>query len=148
MDGKTQICPLDMNVIQKCLPHRYPFLLIDRVTSFVPKDSLAAIKNISISDPIFQGHFPGNPVYPGVLMIEAMAQASAILGHYSKEEPYQAVLLTEISQARFRRKVIPGDVLEISIVIDRSRDPFFWFKGEARVDGDLASKAVISALMK
>jgi len=139
---------MELPDIEKCLPHRYPFLFIDRVTDLKPSESLIAIKNCSASDPILQGHFPGMPVFPGVLMIEALAQASAILGYYSKDDGYDQVLLTEVSGARFRRKVVPGDTLKLEIRLARMRQPFFWFEGEASVEGEMAAKVTFSALMK
>lgn len=140
--------PMELTDIEACIPHRYPFLLIDRVLELTPKVNLVAIKNCSGSDPILQGHFPGMPVFPGVLMIEALAQASAILGHYSKEDGYDQVLLTEVTSARFRRKVIPGDTLRLEVKLVKMRQPFFWFEGHATVDGETAAKVTFSALMK
>lgn len=140
--------PFGIEQINKCIPHRYPFLLVDQVIELVPNESIVAIKQISVSDPILQGHFPGNPVYPGVLLVEAMAQTSAILGHYCLEKGHKSVLLTEVNNARFRRQVVPGDTLKITIKIEKSRSPFFWFKGEVTVGGEVAAKATLSALMK
>ncbi|NRA44249.1 MAG: 3-hydroxyacyl-ACP dehydratase FabZ [Oligoflexales bacterium] len=148
MDGLELKLPLEVNDIKHCLPHRHPFLLIDRVHELVPSEMVVATKNISISDPILQGHFPDNPVYPGVLIVESMAQASAVLGHFSLKKGYSSVLLTEITGARFRKQVIPGDTLTLKITVERTRVPFFWFKSEAFVDGDLVAKAQISAAMK
>ncbi len=140
--------PLGNEQIQRCIPHRYPFLLIDQVIELVPGESIVAIKNISISDPILQGHFPGFPVFPGVLIIEAMAQASGILGRYSRDTDYQEMLLTEIGHCRFRQKVVPGDQLRFEVCLEKQRDPFFWFKGNAVVAGRSVASATISALMK
>lgn len=140
--------PMELRDIERCLPHRHPFLLVDRVLELTPGESLVAVKNCSVSDPILQGHFPGNPVLPGVLMIEALAQASAILGYYSKDDGYDQVLLTEVSSARFRKQVVPGDVLRLEIHLKKMRQPFFWFEGNASVDGELAATVSFSALMK
>lgn len=140
--------PLCIDEIKKCIPHRYPFLLIDRIVDLVPNKEVVGIKNISISDPILDGHFPDHPVFPGVLIVEAIAQTSAVLGHFSKKNGFESILLTEISNARFRRKVIPGDCVEIKVTVEKSRYPFYWFNGEASVDGEIAAKANISAIMK
>ena len=148
MDGQEFKLPIEVNEIKRCLPHRHPFLLIDRVLELVPSEMVVATKNISIADPILQGHFPDNPVYPGVLIVESMAQASAVLGHFSLKKGYSSVLLTEIAQARFRRQVVPGDTLTLKITVEKTRVPFFWFKSEAYVDGNLVAKAQISAAMK
>lgn len=148
MDGQEIKLPIEVNEIKSCLPHRHPFLLVDRVLELVPSETVTAIKNISIADPFLQGHFPDNPVYPGVLIVESMAQASAVLGHYSLKKGYNSVLLTEISQARFRKQVVPGDTLILKITVERTRIPFFWFKSEAYVENDLVAKALISAAMK
>ena len=140
--------PMDINAIQKCIPHRYPFLLIDRVTEAVPSKSLVAIRNVSNADPILQGHFPDNPVVPGVLVVEAMAQAAAVLGHLSKPEGLSTCLLTEVSSARFRRQIVPGDVMRFEIIVGKQRHPFFWFEGTCSVDAEVAAQVSFSALMK
>ena len=148
MDGKEIQLPLGINEIKKCIPHRYPFLLVDKITSLEPGKSVVGVKNISISDPILQGHFPEFPVFPGVLMIEGMAQTSAILGYYSVPEPYKEVLLTEVSQSRFKRMVLPGDQLKYDVTLEKSRAPFFWFRGKVFVDDQLAASISFSAQLK
>ena len=130
--------------IQECIPHRFPFLLVDKVHSWQPYDYINATKNISYSDPILQGHFPGNPIVPGVVLVEAMAQASAILGRLSDRESTM-VLLTEISGARFKRQVVPGDVLDIKVKVLRRRKPFYWFEGTASVSGEFVTSVNFSA---
>jgi 3-hydroxyacyl-[acyl-carrier-protein] dehydratase len=107
--------------IMECLPHRYPFLLIDRVISCTPGETITAIKNVSINEPFFQGHFVGRPVMPGVLIIEAMAQAGGILSHvsYADLEPKPLFFLVGIDEARFRQPVSAGDQLEITVDVDR-----------------------------
>jgi 3-hydroxyacyl-[acyl-carrier-protein] dehydratase len=140
--------PLSIEDIQNCIPHRYPFLLVDQVIALIPNESIIAVKNVSISDPILQGHFPNFPVYPGVLMIEGMAQASAILGRYSRDKDYQQVLLTEITDCRFRQKVVPGEQLRFEVHLEKKRDPFFWFKGTVYSGERSVASATISALMK
>jgi 3-hydroxyacyl-[acyl-carrier-protein] dehydratase len=140
--------PMDIEAIQKCIPHRYPFLLIDRVVEAVPHQKIVAYKNISFSDPFLQGHFPGNPVLPGVLVIEAIAQAAGVLGHISYEEGLTVCYLTEVSSARFRRKIIPGDVLKLDVTVIKRRPPFFWFEAVCSVDGEQAAEVKLSAFIK
>ena len=140
--------PLNVHDIEACIPHRYPFLLIDRVIALTPNESVVALKSISGSDPILQGHFPGNPVYPGVLLVEGMAQTSAVLGLYSSGKPFDHVLLTEIEKVRFRQKVEPGVVLRYEVKLEKRRGHFFWFTGEAKVNDELVAHVTFSALMK
>ena len=137
--------PIENQGVQAYLPHRYPFLFVDRVTAIIPNRSIIATKLVSCSEPALQGHFPGNPIYPGVLLIEGMAQASGILGQFSSASGYQHVLLTEVNQCRFRRMILPGDQLEYRIEVAKARKPFYWFNGETYVDGELAAKAQFSA---
>ncbi len=140
--------PMDLEHIKMCIPHRYPFLLIDKVTALEPNKSITAIKNVSFSDPILQGHFPERPVYPGVLMIEGIAQTSGVLGMYTKGERSSEILLVEILETRFRRIVEPGDCLRYEVTAERRRGTFFWFKGEAFVGDELAASARFAASMK
>lgn len=142
---QRQTRTMDIKDIQVMLPHRYPFLLIDRVLDYQPDDFIRAIRMISVNDPILQGHFPDNPVVPGVLMIESMAQASAILGKLSKGEKADTCLLTEVTESRFRRIVAPGDVMQIDVRLLKSRKDFFWFQGEVSVAGELAALAKFTA---
>ena len=140
--------PIEVEEIKKIIPHRYPFLLVDRVVSLDVGKFISALKCISISDPILQGHFPGNAIFPGVMVIEGMAQASAILGCYSvPKQGSNDVLLTEISRARFRKPVKPGDVLEYKVKVVKTKGQFFWFSGEAYVDNILVASASMSAYM-
>jgi len=134
-----------LDSIQNWLPHRYPFLLVDRVLDFRPNEYIRAIKMVSGLDPYLQGHFPGNPVMPGVLIVEAMAQASGILGRLTFPERKNSCLLTEIGETRFRRQVVPGDVLELFITVAKQRKDFFWFNGVAKVAGELAASCVFTA---
>jgi len=143
--AKLENSGMDFSEIQKYLPHRYPFLLIDRVLSVRAREYITGIKMVSSLDPYLQGHFPGNPVMPGVLMVEALAQASAILGRISKPEECDTCLLTEINETRFRRLVIPGDVLRLDVRLVKSRQTFYWFEGEATVDGEIAAAAKFTA---
>lgn len=137
--------PMDILAIQKCIPHRYPFLLIDRVLEAVPHERIVATKNVSFSDQILQGHFPGNPVFPGVLIIEAMAQAAGVLGHLSFEGGLTRCLLTEVTYARFRRPVVPGDVMKFDVRLTKRRAPFFWFDTTCYVGDEVAAEVKLSA---
>ena len=136
---------MDITEIQKQVPHRYPILLIDRILDLKPGEFVHGQKAVSAMDPFLQGHFPGNPVMPGVLMIEAMAQASAILGKVTKGEECDTCLLTEVTESRFRRIVVPGDILDLRVKVLINRKDFFWFEGEASVDGDIAVIAKFTA---
>ncbi|MDA0238021.1 MAG: 3-hydroxyacyl-ACP dehydratase FabZ [Proteobacteria bacterium] len=137
---------MDINEIMKVLPHRYPFLLIDRVISFEPHQSLVAIKNITNNEPFFQGHFPGHLVMPGVLIIEAMAQTTALLAFRSSgttKPENHVVYLVGIDKARFKKPVVPGDQLVIKAEIVRNLKGIWKFSVRAEVDGKLASEAVL-----
>ena len=131
--------------IMDLLPHRYPFLLIDKIVDCTPHESVTAIKNVSFNEPYFQGHFPGNPVMPGVLIIEAMAQAGGVLSHISNGdmEPRPLYYLAGIDDARFRQSVHPGDQLQIQVVADKTRRGMWWYRCEASVDGRIAVSATI-----
>jgi 3-hydroxyacyl-[acyl-carrier-protein] dehydratase len=136
---------LDILQIQKLLPHRYPFLLVDRVTKCEPGVSVTAIKNVTINEPFFQGHFEGRPIMPGVLIIEAMAQAGGILYYLSLEdiEPGQLFYLVAVDDARFRLPVLPGDQLQMDVTVVRKRRSMWRFECSASVDGKQAVSAVI-----
>ena len=140
--------PMDINEIPKCIPHRHPFLLIDRVLEAKAHEFIVATKCVSMADQILQGHFPGNPVVPGVLIVEAAAQACAVLGHLSYDAGLSACLLTEVSAARFRRPVIPGDVMRFEVRVLKRRAPFFWFDATVTVDGEPAAEVKLSAYIK
>ncbi len=134
---------MDVMEIQKLLPHRYPFLLVDRVTECVPEQRLVAYKNVSINEPFFQGHFPGHPVMPGVLILECMAQACALLGYTSGGvSPITHVTyLMSIDGAKFRRPVVPGDKLVLTIEVMRHKGMVWKTRGTASVDGKMAAQA-------
>lgn len=140
--------PMGIQEIQACIPHRYPFLLIDKVLTAKPGKHLVAIKNVSMSDDILQGHFPGNPIVPGVLIVEGMAQAAAVLGHLTKEGGLSTALLTEIRKARFRHQVVPGDTMRYEIAVSKMRPPFFWFEAACFVEDKLVAQVSLTALMK
>lgn len=137
--------PIDVRTLQKLLPHRYPFLLIDRVVDYQAGQSLKAIKNVTINEPFFQGHFPGFPVMPGVLIIEAMAQACgtlAILSHGGREDD-EIYFFVGIDNARFKRQVVPGDQLEFEVELLTSKRGIGKFKAVTKVDGQIAAEADI-----
>lgn len=139
---------IDVNEIMEMIPHRYPFLLIDRVRDIVPGESAVGIKNVTINEPFFEGHFPGHPIMPGVLIVEAMAQTSAVLvvGTMGKKKNRVVYFMT-IDQARFRKPVTPGDCLTLTVTKQRSRGNVWKFKGEAHSDGKLMAEAVFSAMI-
>ena len=136
---------IDINEIFSILPHRYPFLLIDRVVELEPGESIKAIKNVTINEPFFQGHFPGHPVMPGVLIIEAMAQAGGILAFKSADVENKLVYFMGIDKAKFRRPVVPGDRLELVLKVTKQRSTIWAFKGEAFVDGNRVAGAELMA---
>ncbi|MBF0441440.1 MAG: 3-hydroxyacyl-ACP dehydratase FabZ [Oligoflexales bacterium] len=140
--------PLSASEIEKYLPHRYPFLLIDRILDYKPGVFIHALKNVSASDPIMQGHFPGNPIFPGVLLVEAMAQASAILGKFTRDKECSTCLLMEIENTRFRKSVVPGDTIHIHVKLSSMRKSFLWFEGECRVSDKVAVTANFSAKLE
>ena len=128
------------------LPHRYPFLMVDRVLE-VGNGKARALKNVSHNEPFFVGHFPGNPVMPGVLIIEALAQSAAILALAElKSETPRMFMLTGVEKARFRKPVVPGDQLELEVRVIRSRGPLWKMAAEARVGGEIAAEAELSAM--
>lgn len=135
---------IDIHDIRKYLPHRYPFLLIDRVTDYVVDESLRAIKNVTVNEPFFQGHFPSRPVMPGVTILEALAQASAILASVSLGEQADAnriYLFAGVDKARFKRQVEPGDQLQISVQLLRKLKNVWRCGTQAHVEGELACSA-------
>ena len=139
----------DVMEIMQMIPHRYPFLMIDRVVDIIPDVSAIGIKNVSINEPFFQGHFPRQPVLPGVLIIEAMAQTAAVFVVETLEGAAagKLVYFMTVDDARFRRPVFPGDVLKIHVSKIRNRKNVWKFRGEARVDGALKAEATYSAMI-
>ena len=136
---------LDINQIMKILPHRFPFLLIDRVTDLRPKQGITAIKNVTINEPFFAGHFPAMPIMPGVLIVEAMAQAGGVLLLTEYEDrDEKLVLFTGIERARFRRPVVPGDQLRIEVLVKVWRGTAGRMEGKAYVGDKLAAEASVS----
>lgn len=141
----TKTGPLDIKQIQAILPHRYPFLLIDRVLEIERKKKIVALKNVTINEPFFTGHFPGNPIMPGVLTVEAMAQAGAtLLLTEIQDRNDKLVVFTGIERARFRRPVVPGDQLRIEVEVLAWRRIAGRMGGKVFVDGKLVAEATIS----
>lgn len=136
--------------ILKVLPHRYPFLLVDRVVEVIPGQRLVAVKNVSFNEPHFQGHFPNHPVMPGVLILEAMAQAGALLaGRTDPESVYgRLVYFMTIDKVRFRKPVVPGDQLRLELVLVKRRTDVWRFEGKAFTDDDLAAEALLMAMTR
>lgn len=141
---------LDVNEIMQILPHRYPFLLIDRVVEIVPNETITAYKNVTIAEHIFQGHFPEHPIYPGVMIIEGMAQAGGVLAFKSTNDEDlsdKVVYFMSIDKAKFRIPVRPGDRLEYKISVIKHRGRIWVLNGEAYVDGKLAAQAELQAMI-
>jgi len=136
----------DIREILKYLPHRYPFLMVDRVTAFEKNQSLTAIKNVTFNEPIFTGHFPQSPIFPGVLILEAMAQAAALLAFKSMDgypNEKTLYLLVGIDKARFKRQVIPGDQLVFDVSVLKEKRGIWRFEATAKVDGVLACSSEV-----
>ncbi|MGI9481845.1 MAG: 3-hydroxyacyl-ACP dehydratase FabZ [Hyphomicrobiales bacterium] len=147
--AKSELQSADIARIMELLPHRYPFLMIDRIEEIDGARSGIGIKNVTFNEPQFQGHFPGNPVFPGVLMIEAMAQTAGgiVINDRGTANGGQVVYFMTIDKARFRRPVRPGDVLRIPVTLLRARSNVWKYKGEAWVGDKLAAEAEISAMI-
>ena len=139
---------LDSEGIKKLLPHRYPFLLVDRIIELIPRTRVVGIKQVSINEEYFQGHFPGAPVMPGVLVIEALAQCGAILALREIENRDQKlVLFTGIKEARFRRPVVPGDTLVLEVTALRTGSRIQRMRGEAKVNGQICADAELTSVI-
>jgi 3-hydroxyacyl-[acyl-carrier-protein] dehydratase len=149
-EATTTLGVADIQRIMACIPHRYPFLLVDRVVEINGDESGVGIKNVTINEPQFTGHFPERPVFPGVLMIEAMAQTAGVLvvnARGSEDTAVRSVLFTTIDNAKFRKPVGPGDTLRFHLTkVARKRNIYF-YRGEARVDGALVAEADLSAMV-
>ena len=139
----------DIDEIKKLIPHRYPFLLIDKVIEIVRNESATGIKNVTVNEPYFPGHFPSSPVVPGVLQIESMAQTAAVLVAKSLDisDSSALVLLTTINNAKFRKLVQPGDVLKLKVLVERNRGNIWKFSGNAFVEENLVTEANFAAMM-
>ena len=144
-NGRT----IDIAGIMHAIPHRYPFLLIDRVVDLVPNESAVGVKNVSVNEHFFQGHFPGHPVMPGVLIIESMAQTAAVLvvETLGPDEAGKVVYFMSVEGAKFRRPVVPGDALRIHVVKERNRGNVWKFHAVAKVDGVAVAEATYAAMI-
>ena len=148
VEQKGSLSDLDILQIMELLPHRYPFLLIDKLVDLVPNESAVGIKNVTFNEPFFQGHFPGRPIMPGVLIIEAMAQTAAcVVVQGMPKSDKRLVYFMSVENARFRKPVVPGDQLRIHVKKERNRGTVWRFAGEARVDGQLMDEATYTAMI-
>jgi|TARA_B110000438_G_C15231887_1_gene401773 beta-hydroxyacyl-ACP dehydratase FabZ len=139
---------IDINEIKKIIPHRYPMLLVDRVIECDNESKIVGIKNVTLNEPFFQGHFPEFPIMPGVLIIEAMAQVACILAlKIVKKEGHPSVFFTGIDEAKFRKPVTPGDTLRMELVKIKQRGDLFRFEGKAFVKDALAAQCVLQAML-
>jgi 3-hydroxyacyl-[acyl-carrier-protein] dehydratase len=140
---------MDVTAIQALLPHRYPFLLVDRVISLEPLKKIVAVKGVTMNEPFFQGHFPGHPVMPGVLIVEALAQAAAILAYKSLDlDPKKKVTyLMSLDGVKFRRPVVPGDRLELHVEVVKQKGAIWKEAGKAIVDGQVVAEAELLAML-
>jgi 3-hydroxyacyl-[acyl-carrier-protein] dehydratase len=145
----TAVESFDIAQIIRAIPHRYPFLLVDRIVDVVKGVSAVGVKNVSINEPFFQGHFPARPVMPGVLIVESMAQTAAVLvvETLGPDVRGRLVYFLSIDGAKFRRPVVPGDQMRVHVEKERQRGNIWKFRAEAKVDGKVAAEAVISAMI-
>jgi 3-hydroxyacyl-[acyl-carrier-protein] dehydratase len=140
---------IDIAEILTRIPHRYPFLLVDRAEDYRPHQSIVGIKCVTVNEPFFVGHFPGNPVMPGVLIVEALAQSGAVLMSKSLNADVEGktIMFMSVEAARFRQPVRPGDVLRMHVEVLKHRGDFFKFKGQAMVEGKLVAQAEFAAMV-
>jgi len=141
---------LDIQEIMKTLPHRYPFLLVDRILEFEKGKRIVGLKNVTINEPFFQGHFPGHPIMPGVLLLEAMAQTGGILALRSQDDQNvqnKVIYFMSIDKAKFRKPVLPGDQIRFEAEITRLRSNTLALKAEAKVDGAVVAEAELMAMI-
>ncbi|GAB4386970.1 3-hydroxyacyl-ACP dehydratase FabZ [Albidovulum sp.] len=149
MTDAAAITEADIHLIKQIIPHRYPFLLIDKVIGIEPNKGCVGIKNVTCNEPHFQGHFPAKPIMPGVTIVEAMAQAAAVLVGISMNLIGRDLLtyFMSIENCKFRRMVVPGDVLELHMTVRRGGGRIWKFHGDAKVAGQIACEADITAMM-
>jgi 3-hydroxyacyl-[acyl-carrier-protein] dehydratase len=147
-EAVTQLDTADIAAVLKLLPHRYPFLMIDKVIDIRGTQSGIGIKNVTANEPQFLGHFPDNPVFPGVLMIEGMAQTGGVLCIIAlgQAKPKSVYFMT-IDNAKFRRPVVPGDTIEYHMTLSAQRRNMWWYKGEAKVRGKIVAEAEVGAMI-
>lgn len=138
---------MDIKEIQKLLPHRYPFLLVDRIIELVPATKAVGIKNVTMNEEFFKGHFPDNPIMPGVLIVEALAQVAGILALNSGAVSGKSVYFLSIERAKFRKPVVPGDQLNLQVSILQQRGNVWKFSGNALVEDKIAAEAEFTAMV-
>lgn len=139
---------IEIKEIMELLPHRFPFLLVDKIVEFEPGKRAVGIKNVTCNEPFFEGHFPKNPIMPGVLIIEAMAQTGGVLAFKTFPEKKGSVFFLGIDDARFRRPVVPGDQLKMVVEVVKHKMDIWIFEGKAYVDGEMVAEAKIMAMLK
>ncbi|MEJ2134285.1 MAG: 3-hydroxyacyl-ACP dehydratase FabZ [Desulfofustis sp.] len=147
MEDMVQTQEIDIQEIMRLLPHRYPFLMVDRITSLIPRQSVKGIKNVTVNEPCFQGHFPGQPIFPGVLILEGMAQTGGCMAFCSVPEMIgeRLVYFAGIDKARFRKPVVPGDQLEYRLELSKHKRLIMVMKGQAFVGDQLVAEAELMA---
>ena len=147
-EAVKQVDTITIAGILKMLPHRYPFLMVDRVVDIRGDEFGIGIKNVTFNEPHFQGHFPENPIFPGVLLLEGMAQTAGVLCVAArKEDAPSYVYFMTIDGAKFRKPVVPGDTVEFHMSLHKRRRNMWWYRGEAKVKGELVAEALLSAMM-
>lgn len=149
IQGETPTTDIDIAEIMRRIPHRYPFLLVDRAYDYRPHDSIVGVKNVTMNEPYFTGHFPGNPVMPGVLIVESLAQAGAVLMSKSLDADVKGktIFFMSLDACRFRQPVRPGDVLHLKVQVLKARAKLFKFRGEAMVGDKVAAEAEWAAMV-
>ena len=147
--AETQTSDADIGLIQRIIPHRYPFLLIDKVRDVTLGEAATGVKNVTFNEPHFQGHFPNQPVMPGVTIVEAMAQTAAVVVGVSLDlaDRGMRTYFMAIDKVKFRRMVVPGDVLELHVTVKRGGGKIWKFEGQGIVDGEIACEAEFTAMM-
>lgn len=150
-ESDTKVSPdIDVNMIMQRIPHRYPFLMVDRIKDFVPFERATGIKNVTVSEPHFQGHFPEKPIMPGVLIIESMAQTAAVMvvSSLGPESEGKLVYFMSVDEAKFRRPVEPGDQLMVHVTKKQNRGPVWKFDGKATVNDAVVAEATFAAMIR